>query len=127
MKLFFLHPKTIISLAFLLSLTACSDRENGPSEIVNARPISPYHFVKKGETLADVAAKHSMKEEELILLNNLKAPYTLFERQRILVRVIGKSNTDYTKPDGDIMVKELDEEPKDGSAEGNDRDGALDP
>lgn len=127
MKLFFLHPKTIISLAFLLSLTACSDRENGPSEIVNARPISPYHFVKKGETLADVAAKHSMKEEELISLNNLKAPYTLFERQRILVRVIGKSNTDYTKPDGDIMVKELDEEPKDGSAEGNDKDGALDP
>ncbi len=127
MKLFFLHPKTIISLAFLLSLTACSDRENGPSEIVNARPISPYHFVKKGETLADVAAKHSMKEEELISLNNLKAPYTLFERQRILVRVIGKSNTDYTKPGGDIMVKELDEEPTDGNAEGKDKNGAVDP
>lgn len=129
MKLFFPHEKLVISLAFLLSLTACSDRENGPSEIVNARPISPYYFVKKGETLADVAAKHSMKEEELISLNNLKAPYTLFERQRILVRVLGKSNTDYTKPDGDIMVKELDEEPKVGDEENKDKDkdGAVDP
>lgn len=126
MKLFSLHQKTIMSLAFLLSLTACSDRENGPSEIVNARPISPYYFVKKGETLADVAAKHSMKEEELISLNNLRAPYTLFERQRILVRVLGKSNADYTKPDGDIMVKELDEEPKKEEDDKN-KDGAVDP
>jgi lipoprotein NlpD len=128
MKLFSLYEKTIISLAFLLSLTACSDRENGPSEIVNARPISPYYFVKKGETLADVAQKHSMKEEELISLNNLKAPYTLFERQRILVRVLGKSNSDYTKPDGDIMVKELDEAPKEGEDnKDKEKDEMLDP
>ena len=129
MKFFSRHEKLIISLALLLSLTACSDREDGPSEIVNARPVSPYYFVKKGETLADVAAKHSMKEEELISLNNLKAPYTLFERQRILVRVLGKNNADYTKPDGDIMVKELDEEPKAGEAEDKEKskDGAVDP
>jgi lipoprotein NlpD len=130
MKLFCRHEKLIISLAFLLSLTACSDREDGPSEIVNARPISPYYFVKKGETLADVAAKHSMKEDELISLNNLKAPYTLFERQRILVRVLGKGNADYTKPGGDITVKELDEEPNVGDEEGKDKeknkDGAVD-
>lgn len=126
MKLFSLHEKTIISLAFLLSLTACSDRENGPSEIVNARPISPYYFVKKGETLADVAAKHSMKEEEIISLNNLKAPYTLFERQRVLVRVLGKNNADYTKPGGDILVKELDEEPKE-KTENKSNDGNIDP
>ncbi|MES2607713.1 MAG: M23 family metallopeptidase [Pseudomonadota bacterium] len=131
MKFFSLNEKLIISLMFLLSLTACSDRENGPSEIVNARPISPYYFVKKGETLADVAAKHSMKEEELISLNNLKPPYTLFERQRILVRILGKNNADYTKPGGDIMVKELDVEgQKDINAEDNkdkDKDAAVDP
>lgn len=127
MKLVSSYEKLVISLVFLLSLTACSDRENGPSEIVNARPISPYYFVKKGETLADVAAKHSMKEDELISLNNLKPPYTLFERQRILVRVLGKNNTDYTKPDGDIMVKELDEEPKKEEDKDKDKAEGIDP
>jgi lipoprotein NlpD len=126
MKIFSLKEKSIISLAFLLTLTACSDRTDGPPEIVNARPISPYYSVKKGETLADIARKHSMKEDELISLNNLRSPYTLFERQRILVRVIGKNNTDYTKPGGDIMVKELDaEEPKDDAAEEKDKDGDM--
>lgn len=123
MKLIHHSKKIIFSLAFLVMLTACSNREDGPSEIVNARPVSPYYFVKKGETLADVAAKHSMKEDELISLNNLKPPYTLFERQRILVRVLGK-NTDYTKPGGDITVKELDEEPK---KDEENKDGAADP
>lgn len=122
MKLISDYKKIILSLAFLVMLTACSDREDGPSEIVNARPVSPYYFVKKGETLGDVAAKHSMKEDELISLNNLKPPYTLFERQRILVRVLGK-NTDYAKPGGDITVKELDEEPK---KDEENKDGAVD-
>ena len=105
-----LNTKSILSLAFVLLLVACSERKDGPSEIVNARPISPYYFVKKGETLEDVAQKHSMKEADLIALNNLQSPYKLFERQRILVRVLGENNHDYTKPGSDITVKELDQD-----------------
>lgn len=126
--MFSLNAKLLVSFVFLALLTACGDRENGPSEIVNARAISPYYFVKKGETLADVAAHHSMKEEELIALNDLKAPYTLFERQRILVRVIGKGNSDYNKPGGDVTVKELDvDDVKDAEKEEDKDGGGVDP
>jgi len=128
MKMFFLNAKLLVSFVFLALLTACGDREDGPSEIINARPLSPYYFVKKGDTLADVAAHHSMKEEELIALNNLKAPYTLFERQRVLVRVIGKGNSDYNKPGGDVTVKELDaDETKDAEKDEDKENSAVDP
>lgn len=106
MKSFTLNLKTIMPLALALLLSACSDRSNGPSEIVNARPISPYYIVKANETLADIASKNSVTESELIALNNLKEPFKVFKGQRILVRVISAS-TDYTKVNSDITVKEL--------------------
>ncbi|MDP3372285.1 MAG: M23 family metallopeptidase [Candidatus Paracaedibacteraceae bacterium] len=116
MKSFTLNLKTITPLALVLLLSACSNRSDGPSEIIHARPISPYYIVKADDTLADIASKNSMTESELISLNNLKEPFKVFKGQRILVRVIG-SSSDYTKANGDITVKELE---ADGPLEGSD-------
>lgn len=110
----------VFILLSLVFLSACSERKDGPSEIVRARPPSPYHIVKKDQTLADIASIYGMKESELIALNNLKEPYTLFEKQRLLVRVAGDKKGKEVLNDGNIVIKELDDDDeKDG------KNGAL--
>jgi murein DD-endopeptidase MepM/ murein hydrolase activator NlpD len=105
----------VFILLLLVFLSACSERKDGPSEIVRARPPSPYHIVKKDQTLADIASIYGMKESELITLNNLKEPYTLFEKQRLLVRVLGEKKSKEVLNDGNIVIKELDDDDeKDG-------------
>ncbi len=105
----FFRCSASLSLLSLL-LSGCSDNADSPPEIVHARPLSPYYVVKKGETLNDVVLKTSTTEEELISLNNLKPPYKLYERQRILIRVLSDVNTGYSKSGRQIKVKELDDD-----------------
>ncbi len=108
----------VFILLSLVFLSACSERKDGPSEIVRARPPSPYHIVKKDQTLAEIAEIYGMKENELITLNNLKEPYTLFEKQRLLVRVIGEKKGKELLNNGDIIIKELDDEDEKDSKNG---------
>lgn len=118
MKSFIANLQTIALLTFALLLTACSDRSDGPSEIVNARPISPYYIVKPGDTFAGIASQNSMTESELASLNNINESRKIFTGQRILVRVSSAStNTEYAKKGGDIVVKELDAEVPLGSSD----------
>jgi murein DD-endopeptidase MepM/ murein hydrolase activator NlpD len=106
------HTQATFMITLGVSLSACHNSgPQRPPEIINARPVSPYHIVKKGETLADVASKHNMKEDELVRINSLKDPYTLFTGQRILVRVT--PNNDFvntSNPDGDVTIKKLDDD-----------------
>lgn len=104
-----LREISIICLSIIL-VAGCA-REEPPSEVISARPLNPYHVVKKGETTLKVAQKYGMNEDELIKINRLKAPYKLVSGQRLLVYAkttlqppSASANSD---GDGDIVVKPI--------------------
>ncbi len=103
----------------MLLVAACS-RDEPPSEVVYAKRLNPYHIVKRDETLADIALKYGMTEDEVIKLNRLKEPYKLFPGQRLVVHIKDdKSEEGRAAPveEGDVSVKPLEESavPKDGN------------
>lgn len=100
----------IISLLSLALMIGCSDRANGPAEIVNARAQSSYHIVKKGETIEQICKKYKISRADLIALNNLKPPYKLFNKQRVKIKTIESSNTPYYAASEDLVVKNLDDD-----------------
>lgn len=71
-------------------------RDMPPSEVVLKKRPSPYHIVKTGETVSDVAARYSMSEENLINVNHLRPPFLLVAGQKLLVNVI--ANNDGSAP-----------------------------
>ncbi len=99
-----------ISMACLtvLLIAGCS-RVEPPSEVIYARPLSPYHVVKPGDTTLSVAQKYDMPEDELIRINRLKAGCRLVPGQRLLVHI--KANVDEPtvapSEEGDVQIKPL--------------------
>ena len=98
---------SIICLGILI-IAGCS-RDEPPSEIVYARPLSPYHVVKAGETTLSIAQKYGMHEDELIKINRLRSPYKLVPGQRLLVHAKSDFQNSPTMPskEGDVIVKPL--------------------
>lgn len=43
------------------------------------------YLVQRGDTIAKVAMKFGVSEKDLIALNNIPAPYRLFERQSLRI------------------------------------------
>jgi murein DD-endopeptidase MepM/ murein hydrolase activator NlpD len=77
---------TVLLFAILgsLILTGCSTRET-PSEVIYLKRPQPYHVVRMGETVEQVASQHGMSEDELVQINDLTPPYHLIPGQRLLV------------------------------------------
>lgn len=97
-------------LAILLLAVSCSSTNKeatGPAEVVYARRASPYHVVKKDETVQSIASLYSMKENDLIRMNRLKEPYSLIVGQRLLVNLKNKDSDDSS----DVSVKPLEDAP----------------
>jgi murein DD-endopeptidase MepM/ murein hydrolase activator NlpD len=112
------YYRSIVALmAVLLLGVSCSHKEETPptpAEVVYARRASPYHIVKRGDTVDSIAKAYGMKDSELIHLNRLREPYNLIIGQRLLVNVKDKnaSNGDSS----DITVKPLEDTPPADSA-----------
>ena len=86
-------------------------RDMPPSEVVLKKRPSPYHIVKTGETVSDVAARYNMSEENLINVNHLRPPFLLVAGQKLLVNVIANNDGSSAKienQDG-IEVQTLEE------------------
>jgi murein DD-endopeptidase MepM/ murein hydrolase activator NlpD len=100
---------SIICLSVIL-IMGCS-REEPPSEVIYARPLNPYHVVKKGETTLKIAQKYGMDEDELIKINKLKAPYNLVPGQRLLVHAKATlqppSAASESSQDNDVLVQPI--------------------
>ncbi|MCX7338092.1 MAG: M23 family metallopeptidase [Alphaproteobacteria bacterium] len=99
----------LIGTSFLVLLSGCA-RDEAPSEVVQIRRPSPYHAVKKDETIADIARQHGMKEDELIQLNKLNPEKELIPGKRLLVhpRDSGAAES-VEKAEGDVSVRHLDD------------------
>ncbi len=93
-------------------------RDMPPSEVVLKKRPSPYHIVKTGETVSDVAARYNMSEENLINVNYLRPPFLLVAGQKLLVNVIANNDGSSAKienQDG-IEVQALEENSGDESS-----------
>jgi murein DD-endopeptidase MepM/ murein hydrolase activator NlpD len=106
------YNRSIIILASVLLLgTSCSRKEEAPpapAEIVYARRASPYHIVKRGDTVDSISKLYAMKDGELIRLNRLREPYNLIIGQRLLVSVKNQEGSSSTES-SEITVKPLDD------------------
>lgn len=105
-----------LALSFAVFMTACSDREGDPAELVVNNTPSPYHIVKKGETLSKIGSRYGVSKDTLIKLNGLKSPFKLFIGQKLIVRsekmnAKGEKKNIAAKPNvadtGDVEVQEL--------------------
>jgi murein DD-endopeptidase MepM/ murein hydrolase activator NlpD len=102
-----LRKISIICLSVIL-VVGCS-REEPPSEVIYARPLNPYHVVKKGETTLSIAQKYGMNEDVLVKINRLKAPYKLVPGQRLLVHPKGALSppSSESEQDNDVVVSPI--------------------
>jgi lipoprotein NlpD len=47
---------------------------------------SGYYEIRKGDTLFNISVKIGINVEEIIKLNNLKEPYTLYPSQKLKIK-----------------------------------------
>lgn len=78
--------KMALTLLLCGTLTGCFSRNGPPASVYYDKAISPYHVVKKGESIASIARKYDMDKRELIRTNGLESPYRIVKGQRLLVR-----------------------------------------
>lgn len=79
---------TLVALVILALgiLSGCTSRNGPPASVHYDKSASPYHVVKKGDSIASIAKKYGMDKRELIRTNGLESPYRIVKGQRLLVR-----------------------------------------
>lgn len=82
------YKTTKIALVILIfgTLIGCTSRNGPPASVHYDKAVSPYHIVKKGDSIASIARKYGMDKRELIRTNGLESPYRIVKGQRLLVR-----------------------------------------
>jgi lipoprotein NlpD len=86
MKEMFQLPKIILAVIACSALVGCSTRSGPPADVQYDTGASPYHTVKKGDSIASIARKYGMDKRELVRINSLASPYRIVKGQRLLVR-----------------------------------------
>jgi murein DD-endopeptidase MepM/ murein hydrolase activator NlpD len=66
--------------------TGCTSRSGPPASVHYDKATTPYHTVKKGESIASIARKYGMDKRELIRVNGLESPYRIVKGQKLIVR-----------------------------------------
>lgn len=84
---------TVTALAIAASLpllSGCSNRSS-QADIEYDASVSPYHRVRRNETLSTIARDFHMDKRELAKLNGLKPPFRIVVGQKLLVRSLRSS------------------------------------
>jgi murein DD-endopeptidase MepM/ murein hydrolase activator NlpD len=114
-KRFFKLMLSFVIFYALLMLSACADRrDSGPAPYEDGRySKNNYGFVtvQKGDSVSKIAMMHKVKIRDLILSNDLKAPYNLYVGQKLILP--GSAPGDHTSP-FQIHVNSLDPKVKSG-------------
>ncbi len=88
-----------LAIFALGTLIGCASRSGPPASVHYDKKSTPYHIVKKGDSIASIARKYGMNKRELIRVNGLESPYRIVKGQRLLVRAHKSSIA--TKDKGD--------------------------
>lgn len=80
----------IIAMVALVFLAGCT-RSTPPADVEYDQSISPYHVVRRGDSISGIAQRYRMDRMELVRLNGLKTPYRIVIGQRLLVRPLAAS------------------------------------
>ncbi len=72
-------------------LASCTARRSGPADVEYDSYKSPYHIVRRGETIASIAKNYHLDKRELVRLNGMKPPYRISVGQKLLVGVRSSS------------------------------------
>jgi murein DD-endopeptidase MepM/ murein hydrolase activator NlpD len=80
-------------------LAGCASRNGPPASVHYDKAVSPYHVVKKGDSIASIAQKYGMDKRELIRVNGLESPYRIVKGQRLLVRPTPKKSSEQDDQD----------------------------
>jgi len=78
--------KLTVAILALGILSGCTSRTGAPASVHYDKAASPYHVVKKGDSIASIARKYRMDKRELIRVNGLESPYRIVKGQRLIVR-----------------------------------------
>jgi len=78
--------KIALAIFTLGALVGCASRSGPPASVYYDKKTTPYHVVKKGDSIASIARKYGMNKRELIRINGLESPYRIVKGQRLLVR-----------------------------------------
>lgn len=104
--------KIFLSIFTIVLLVGCTSRKGPPASVYYDKKNTPYHFVKKGDSIASIARKYGMSKRALIKMNDLEPPYRIVKGQRLLVQP-----HDVETEDGSL------EEPAQDGAENDSEDG----
>ena len=93
-----LKKRNIVKSLLIISLgvgflSGCSNKYMDPADVEYDASESPYHKVKRNETLASIAQKYKMDKRELARLNGIKAPYRIIVGQKLMVKTFTSKKT----------------------------------
>lgn len=97
----------IISFFLLILFNVGCSRKGPPAQVITDKTPSPYHFVKRGESISSIAQKHGMSRNSIIRINKLKPPYKLVVGQRIIV--IPYDDSEESELKNDSLIKTADD------------------
>ncbi|MCE3230824.1 MAG: hypothetical protein K0R52_752 [Alphaproteobacteria bacterium] len=97
----YITAKIAFAVLTLGLLAGCASRNGPPASVHYDKAVSPYHVVKKGDSIASIAQKYGMDKRELIRINGLESPYRIVKGQRLLVRPSPKKS--YEQGDQDDL------------------------
>jgi lipoprotein NlpD len=98
--------KIALGIFTLGILAGCTSRSGPPASVHYDKPVSPYHVVKKGDSIASIARKYGMDKRELIRTNGLESPYRIVKGQRLVVRPHRASAEQDTRDDSEMPATE---------------------
>ena len=78
--------KLALAIVTLVIVSGCNSRSGPPASVHYDRTVSPYHVVKKGDSIASISRKYGMDKRELIRTNGIESPYRIVKGQRLIVR-----------------------------------------
>lgn len=72
-------------LVILGTLVGCGSTTRKPDrvEVLHAQPVTEDYIVKRGDTINKIARAHNMTPEDVVALNNMRPPYTIYIGQKL--------------------------------------------
>ena len=79
---------TVILVFKLLFLISCEDLIYGKYTIIEGhfkKNDSKFYKVKKGENLYSISRKTNVPLREMLIVNNIQAPYKIYPNQKLII------------------------------------------